>query len=126
MKKIKEFMAGIEPWTVDYGTLDDFPRYHVYFFEWIDRLTSFEDAEEALDGWSLKGAFLNHFMHRFQKAGWNGSGNKQILWLPPFSGVGAPSKGFYVFHIKQKEDGISWLACRYPILGLEENEILNS
>ena len=119
MNPIRNLMAGIEPWTTELGSEKTFPDYHIYSFEWIDRLSHFEDAEEELTPWTLKNSFLNHFRHRFADAGWNGDGKMQILWLPPFSGIDAPTSGFYILHVKQKEDGVSWIASRYRIVGLD-------
>lgn len=34
-----------------------------------------------------------------------------MLWLPPFVGAGEKDNfGCYVLHVKQRNDGISWLA----------------
>lgn len=113
-------MAIIEPWTKELGPERAFVDYEIYSYEWIDRMTYFEDAEEALNEWSLKDAFLNHFRHRFAESGWDGHGTLQILWVPPFAGVNAPTHGFFLLHVKQKADGVSWIASRYPVIGLRE------
>lgn len=119
MNAIRNILAVVDPWTRELGFERSFADYHVYSYEWIDRLSSFESAEEELKCWPLRELFLAHFKKRFSDAGWQGDGELQILWLPPFAGVGAPTQGFYILHVKQLEDGISWIASRYPIFGLE-------
>jgi hypothetical protein len=119
MNPFRNLLAAIEPWTADLGPETSFQEYHIYSHEWIDRLTHFEDAEEELKHWALKDSFLNHFRRRFADAGWHGDGKMQILWLPPFADASVPTSGFYILHVKQKEDGISWIASKYRIAGLE-------
>jgi hypothetical protein len=53
----------------------------------------------------------------FKNAGWEGDGNIGIIWLPPFLNLtedGSDTCGFYLWHVKQQNNGISYL-------GLEEN-----
>lgn len=38
------------------------------------------------------------------------------MWFPPFVGVGPHNNyGSFVFHVKQIEDGISWIASPYVL-----------
>lgn len=118
MNPIRNLLAVPDAWTAELGFEKDFRKYHIYSYEWIDRLSHFEDAEEELKYWPLREQFLSHFRKRFSEAGWQGDGKMQLLWLPPFVGSDAPTKGFYILHVKQLDDGISWIASRYAIAGL--------
>ena len=121
MNPLRKLVAGTQPWTRELGSKTAFGDYHIYSYEWIDRLSGFEDAEEFLSGWALKDAFLNQMRDRFKSAGWQGDGQFQILWLPPFTAKDAPTTGYYILHVKQSDDGISWIASRYQIYGLEKS-----
>lgn len=118
MNPIRNLLAVPDAWTAELGFEKDFRKYYIYSYEWIDRLSRFEDAEEELKYWPLRKAFFAHFRKRFSEAGWQGDGKMQLLWLPPFAGSGSPTKGFYILHVKQDDDGISWIASRYPVAGL--------
>jgi hypothetical protein len=53
---------------------------------------------------------------RFLKEGWEGDGEVDLMWVPPFilkdQKQGSLFKGVVVWHVKQVNDGISWLL--YP------------
>ena len=121
MNPVKNLLAVASAWTAELGFEKDFGDYHIYSYEWIDRLSCLQDAEEELKDWPLRETFLAYFKKRFSKEGWAGDGKMQVLWLPPFTGHKAPTTGFYILHVKQSEDGISWIASRYPIIGLESS-----
>jgi hypothetical protein len=111
--------VGVERWTLVFGREQDYSNFHHYAFQWIDELSHFLDAEEVLVGWTLKDLFLLHFRKAFAAAGWSGEGRIGLHWLPPFCASGAPSSGFYIVHARRKHDGMSWIASRYPLYGLE-------
>jgi hypothetical protein len=53
----------------------------------------------------------------FQAAGWEGDGEIGVLWLPPFVLVEIEDNyGVLVWHVKQQNDGISWLISPVPLL----------
>ena len=49
----------------------------------------------------------------FTNAGWSGDGEIQLIWVPPFMldkfTMNEDAFGIVIWHVKQKEDGISWL-----------------
>ncbi len=48
--------------------------------------------------------------------GWEGDGELGILWLPPFADCGVEDTwGTYVWHVKQSNNGTSWLASPAPL-----------
>lgn len=111
--------VGVDYRTIRFGQEQDFSSYHHYTFQWIDDSAYFLDAEDELVGWSLSRAFMLHFRKKFAATGWSGEGKLGLLWLPPFCGKGAPSAGFFIVHVKRKHDGMSWIASRHPLHGLE-------
>ncbi|MEQ1906328.1 MAG: hypothetical protein ABL888_19245 [Pirellulaceae bacterium] len=53
---------------------------------------------------------------RLVDAGWEGDGEIGVFWLPPFVDVGIEDTwGTYVWHVKQNNNGISFLACDHPL-----------
>lgn len=101
----------------------------VYEYTFLDDLEFIRPIEEYLQYLSeaekeryigaLKTLFLNH--------GWEGDGELGVIWLPPFIGIGVEdTHGHYIFHVKQNNNGISWLASTEHLLFtrlLEQNGI---
>lgn len=80
----------------------------VYRFEWIDNLhfvllpsLFLADPRPYID--AAHAAFI--------AAGWDGDGEIGLLWLPPFVFPVdlRDFEGVTVWHVKQLEDGTSWL-----------------
>ena len=83
--------------------------FHVYGFEWIDNLQFILPPARFVKNAEQYVAVVKE---RFLEAGWEGEGDIGILWLPPFVfplALKVPSKGVAVWHLKQVEDGVSWL-----------------
>jgi len=107
-----------------FGTADSVGNYHVYAYEWIDDLPFMRLAEDFFRNWSPARALMDTVKARLRESGWEGGGDLQIMWLPPFMlGCDHQHMGFYLFHVKQENDGISWLASPFPIPSLESGEV---
>jgi hypothetical protein len=81
----------------------------VYAFEWIDNLHFVLPPDRFLQNPS---AHIEAARTAFLQAGWDGDGEIGLLWLPPFAFPldSRPSWiGVTLWHVKQIEDGISWL-----------------
>ncbi|WP_218585350.1 hypothetical protein, partial [Pseudomonas sp. FSL R10-0071] len=51
-----------------------------------------------------------------KRHGWEGDGTLELLWLPPFIGVGVEDTyGVVCFHVKQSNNGTSWFASKYAL-----------
>ena|SRR5260370_28868748 len=84
-------------------------EFHVYGYEWIDNLHFVRPLREFLEDPT---EYIDVAKARFLEAGWDGDGRIGLLWLPPFvfpKGQQAAPEGVVVWHVKQVEDGISWL-----------------
>jgi len=46
----------------------------------------------------------------FKKDGWEGDGKINMIWIPPFLYKHHDTYGFYIYHVKQLNNGISFLA----------------
>jgi hypothetical protein len=98
--------------VIDYAAsaLRDF---RVYGYEWIDNLHFILPPQDFLP---LPDEQLERYLavarQRFREAGWDGDGDIGLLWLPPFVfplQLNTPPTGVLVWHVKQEDDGISWL-----------------
>ena len=84
--------------------------FFIYGFEWIDNLLFLQDPELFV-GSRVMG-YVAIAKKCFTDFGWDGDGNVQLLWLPPFVfplEPNIPSTGVVVWHVKQIEDGVSFL-----------------
>jgi hypothetical protein len=87
--------------------------FHVYGYEWIDNLNFVRPLREFI---ADPGEYVQIAKERFLAAGWDGDGRIGLLWLPPFVFPReAPTEGIVVWHVKQEEDGVSWLLSPVPL-----------
>lgn len=97
----------------------------VYSYMFIDDL-SFIQKPEVL-GFPDLNDTIEHVRARFLDAGWEGDGDIGVFWLPPFVLSEADDHyGVLVWHVKQRNDGISWLLSPIPLPLkplLEQNEM---
>jgi hypothetical protein len=92
--------------------------YYVYEYTFLDDLQFIKSPEEVFayyDPARLK-TVIEAVEKRFLDAGWEGDGAIGILWLPPFVDAGIEdTHGTYIWHVKQSNNGISFLASLYPL-----------
>jgi hypothetical protein len=82
----------------------------VYGFEWIDNLLFLQNPELFVGSRATK--YIAIAQERFTGLGWKGDGDIQLLWLPSFAfplELNVPSTGIVIWHVKQIEDGVSFL-----------------
>lgn len=103
-------------WQGRFGTPDGVIHWHFYAYEYLDDLAFMPLAREAFSNWPSGEAIIARVEEKFRSLGWEGDGEMQILWLPPFAGAGPhDTLGCYVLHVKQENDGISWLASPHGL-----------
>jgi hypothetical protein len=98
--------------------LDDIRHLHVYAYHFLDDLRFVHAPEEVLDDADRDefARLLEAVRDRFLSAGWEGDGKLGIIWLPPFIDAGVEDTwGTYVWHVKQDNNGTSWLASKFPL-----------
>lgn len=84
--------------------------FSAYGFEWIDNLHFLADPSEFVSG--DPAPYIAVVKERFLDFGWKGDGDIQLLWLPPFVfplQLLIPPEGLALWHVKQKEDGVSFI-----------------
>ncbi len=83
--------------------------FYVYGYEWIDNLHFVLPPTHFL---ADPAKYVTVAREQFADAGWEGDGEIGLIWLPPFVfpiDCGVPTVGVVLWHVKQLEDGISWL-----------------
>ncbi len=99
-------------------TKETIRSYHIYTYTFLDDLSCIKnpysyfefDPKEKIDD------AIHLIKERFLEYGWEGDGAIGIIWLPPFVDVGVEDTwGTYVWHVKQRNNGISFLACDHPL-----------
>lgn len=84
-------------------------KFHSYAVEWIDNLHFLLPPDALLENAAPYVAVAHEC---FLTAGWWSGGEINLLWLPPFvfpRSMGVGTLGVVLWHVKQEDDGISWL-----------------
>lgn len=84
--------------------------FEVMAYEWIDNLCFTIEPEECLENAYEYVEIVKEF---FLNEGWDGDGDVELMWIPPFMFDGPRTDeftmGITVWHVKQRDDGISWI-----------------
>lgn len=111
-------MSGHTPefWKKRIGEAAGVKHWRLYSYEYLDDLSFMPLARDLFDGWDEGKKIVDEVEERLKKFGWDGDGELQVMWLPPFAGAGPQNNfGCYALHVKQIEDGISWIASPYAL-----------
>lgn len=95
-------------------TQETIKNYHIYTYTFLDDLSYIKDPYEYFEYEPKKNIddAIHHIKRQFLEYGWEGDGKIGIIWVPPFIDVGIEDTwGTYVWHVKQRNNGISFLAC---------------
>jgi hypothetical protein len=85
-------------------------------FEHIDFKHSITDADELseLHENGLLPCSRENASRVFTDAGWEGDGTIEVFWIPPFMFESPDSTGIFLWHVKQNNNGTSWLCVDEP------------
>jgi len=100
---------------------EDIATFYVYQYHHLDDLSFVRRPEEVFS--NLKpddfSRLVGAVRARLVAAGWEGDGKLGIIWLPPFVDTNVEDTwGNYLWHVKQANNGTSWIAGKSP-LGFE-------
>ncbi|WP_419787985.1 hypothetical protein [Pseudodesulfovibrio sp.] len=91
----------------------------VYSYEHMDDLSFVRSAESVTNDHILfsydtnsdrREAVEEIVRQKFTTEGWEGDGELGLIWLPPFVLDNPDTYGTYVWHVKQRNNGTSWIA----------------
>ena len=108
------------PYTIPDWNIIDYPAeklrgFYGYMYEWVDNLHFALSPADVLKDAT---PYLKIASEQFKKLGWWGDGEIQLMWIPPFAQkpkypIDEDFDDFYngitVWHVKQLEDGLSWI-----------------
>lgn len=107
------------------GLPEDVRQYRVYNYEHIDN-GEFLDPKQVIESISNRqdaDKLIAAIKDLFLKAGWEGDGNIKLIWVPPFLGSGfGGESGFYLWYVKQSNNGTSWIASP-TLLPLDDEQL---
>jgi len=89
--------------------------FKVDIYEWIDNLNFTLKPSECLSNYK---EYIKIAEELFLEAGWDGDGEIELMWIPPFAIKNEkiePNIGLTIWHVKQLEDGISWILAPIDI-----------
>ena len=105
-----------EFWDDQFGNPVDLEIWHCYGFEYVDELSFMPKASEALKDWNSAEQVIQAVSKKFDWMGWEGDGDIQLMWLPPFVKIGPYNDfGSYLFFVKQSNDGVAYLISRHKL-----------
>jgi hypothetical protein len=84
----------------------------LYCFDWIDNLHFLQPPQVIVRDSKRCERLCEAVCRRLKEEGWEGTGRLGLLWLPPFvfpRSAACGYEGVVVWHVKQHEDGISWM-----------------
>jgi hypothetical protein len=93
---------------------------YVYQYQFLDDLSFIQNPSKVsifanMEPPDLE-SLISSVREQFSTAGWEGDGNLGVIWLPPFVDVGIEDTwGTYVWHVKQSNNGLSWIASNSPL-----------
>lgn len=91
-------------------------EFFAYSYHFLDDLSFMSKPDLHFDVFSTFETLIKAIKNRFRQEGWEGDGNIQIFWLPPFVGAGVDdTHGVCVWHVKQNNNGTSWLLSPVPL-----------
>jgi len=125
IKWLQKTGESIDPFVQRYGSPDSVKKFFVYSYHYIDFHDYTKPAQEILEHWSRGEDFISALKDLWLKHGWDGDGVVTSIWLPPFLVEDLNDEvGLIVWHVKQLEDGTSWLASDKAIPQMERHRVL--
>lgn len=92
-------------------------NYYTYQYHFIDDFEGIFPISKNLLSHYNGPKLVKSVEAKLLDAGWEGDGTLRLIWLPPFLSATLNNSyyGVYVWHVKQSNNGTSWLASRVPL-----------
>lgn len=123
-------MREFDPTLFPIEDIEDIKNFFVYQYHFIDYSSFITSAEMFLKNNDFPDVdkYLNELKQLFLSNGWEGDGEIGAIWMPPFLGIDEDTYGFIVWHVKQLNNGTSWIASpkKLPFKSLEEQNNTSS
>lgn len=97
--------------------------YNVKIYHYIDNLNHLIEPSEVYNNWETE---IEEVKRAFREKGWEGDGEIKLIWIPPFA-CGTTNwitEGIYVWHVKQSNNGDSFIAYKgsFPFYSDEDQD----
>ncbi|KQV51514.1 hypothetical protein [Duganella sp. Root336D2] len=96
---------------IDYSP-EKLREFHSYGYEYIDNRQFALKPEVVLGTIERALPYVEEAKRLFLEMDWQGDGDVELLWIPPFAfplSLKVSPVGIVIWHVKQSEDGISYL-----------------
>jgi hypothetical protein len=91
-------------------------EWHIYQYHFVDEIGSMKCAYDEIGDTDDGPAKIRMMGRILEDAGWEGDGTIRLLWLPPFVLPGEDlCFGEWIWHVKQSNNGTSWIASPIPL-----------
>lgn len=90
-------------------------NYYVYSYHHVDYLIPILNPLNLIEEIDRLKIILANVTRILLQSGWEGDGEIGLIWIPPFLIHGYDTGGFYVWHVKQDNNGTSWIASPKPL-----------
>lgn len=105
---------------------ENIKNYFVYQYHFLDDLSAVLKPEEVYSWFGINNskenkekikATVNQVKDLFLANGWEGDGDVSVIWVPPFIDIGFEEDtwGSYLWHVKQSNNGTSFIASPIPL-----------
>ena len=101
-------------------------KFHVYTYQHIELLDLMPLATSVLKDMPGRDDLMNTVKDVLSSAGWEGDGQLQLMWLPPFVSPGhGDNMGNPVWFVKQSNNGTAFMASPSELSfdGLHEERV---
>jgi hypothetical protein len=89
--------------------------WYVYECHHIDDMAGFLDAEKTFGDKIGIHALFNIIRAQMIIRGWEGDGDLELCWLPPFCLRNSGTIGGIIWHVKQANNGTSYIVSEYRL-----------
>lgn len=89
-------------------------KFYIYQFQYIDDHQFIKDQNEVSEEIINELPPLDKVKEALPKIGWEGDGKFGIIWIPPFL-MPVYDTGIYLWHVKQSNNGTSFIASKKDI-----------
>ena len=125
IKRLLKTGESIDPFIQRFGSPDSVKNFFVYSYNYIDFHDYTKSAHEVLESWSRREDFISALKELWLAHGWAGDGVVTTIWLPPFLIEDLSDEvGHIIWHVKQLNQGTSWLASDKVISQIEHHRVL--
>lgn len=105
--------------TIMFRSFEEINSFKVYSYQHIDDCSAIISPEifynsicPFIGGETVSlEPYLEKIKELLRTNGWEGDGELGVIWIPPFVDIGSEDGwGTYLWHVKQSNNGTSWLA----------------